>query len=178
MPALPGLAGLCLDKRALACLNILTTTKPCCQVFLQNLAVFGKCGSHAARFVFGYRVIRTHPGFFGFPHMTPLQLPNYLRANRKRLALSQDEVAFLIGTKSGTKVCRDERYVRAPNLETALAYEVIFKRTVSELFSGLYQKAEREVAARAKTLAARKDSRKANRRTARKHEALLQLAAL
>src|SRR5436190_14928532 len=29
-----------------------------------------------------------------------------VRANRKRLALSQDEVAFLLGTKSGAKVCR------------------------------------------------------------------------
>jgi transcriptional regulator with XRE-family HTH domain len=110
--------------------------------------------------------------------MTSPQLPNYLRANRKRLALSQDEVAFLLGTQNGAKVCRYERFVREPSLETALAYEVIFKRSVSELFPGLYQKVEQEVAARAKALAAKTDRRKSNGQVARKLEALADLAAL
>jgi transcriptional regulator with XRE-family HTH domain len=104
--------------------------------------------------------------------MTSLQLPNYLRANRKRLALSQDEVAFLLGTRSGAKVCRNERFVREPSLATALAYEAIFKRSVSELFGGLYQKVEREVAERAKLLISKKDHTKINQQTARKREAL------
>jgi|SRR6185369_11798288 transcriptional regulator with XRE-family HTH domain len=102
-------------------------------------------------------------------------LPNYLRANRKRLALSQDEVAFLLGTRSGGKVCRYERFVRQPSLETALAYEAIFRRSVSELFPGLYQKVERDVAERAKTLRERRDC-KANGQTARKRQALTELA--
>ena len=106
------------------------------------------------------------------------RLPNYLRANRKRLALSQDDVAFLLGTQSGAKVCRYERFVREPNLETALAYEAIFKRTASELFSGLYQRAEREVAARARTLVKKLDGGKADGRTARKREILADLARL
>ena len=110
--------------------------------------------------------------------MTSPQLPNYLRSNRKRLAFSQGEVAFLLGTQNGAKVCRYERFVREPSLETALAYEAIFKRSVSELFPGLYQKVEREVAVRAKTLAERTDRRKSNRQTARKREALTDLAAL
>jgi transcriptional regulator with XRE-family HTH domain len=93
--------------------------------------------------------------------MPSSQLPNYLRSNRKRLALSQDDVAFLLGTQSGAKVCRYERFVREPSLETALAYEVIFQRSASELFGGLYQKVEREVMARAKALA---DRGKANPR--------------
>ena len=84
--------------------------------------------------------------------MTSSQLPNYLRANRKRLGLSQDEVAFLLGTQSGAKVCRYERFKRAPALETAFAFEAIFRRPARELFCGLYQKIEQEVAARAKTL--------------------------
>src|ERR1039457_6727515 len=100
--------------------------------------------------------------------MTSPQLPNYLRANRKRLALSQDEVAFLLGTQNGAKVCRYERFVREPSLATALAYEAIFKRLVSELFPGLYQKVEQEVAARAKPLAAKTDHLKSSQRTARK----------
>jgi transcriptional regulator with XRE-family HTH domain len=85
--------------------------------------------------------------------MSSSQLPNYLLSNRKRLSLSQDEVAFLLGTQSGAKVSRYERFDRVPGLETALAFEMIFQRSPSELFGGLYQKVEREVAERAKALA-------------------------
>jgi len=105
------------------------------------------------------------------------QLPNYLKANRKRLALSQDDVAFLLGAQSGAKVCRYERFVREPSLETALAYEAIFKRSVSELFGGLYQKVERDVSERAKILAGRKDHGRPGLQTARKRESLDALAA-
>lgn len=122
-------------------------------------------------------------GNFGDPilcsstHMTSTQLPNYLLANRKRLALSQDEVAFLLGTSSGAKVCRNERFVRAPSLETALAYEAIFKRSVSELFGGLYQKVEQEVGERANILISRQSHTKLNQQTSRKREALTALLA-
>ncbi len=102
-------------------------------------------------------------------------LPNYVRANRKRLALSQDEVAFLLGTQSGAKVCRYERFVREPSLETALAFEVIFKRSVSELFGGLYQKVEGEVAQRAKVLIEKTNESKVNQRNIRKREMLASL---
>jgi transcriptional regulator with XRE-family HTH domain len=80
------------------------------------------------------------------------KLTNYLRSNRKRLGLSQDEVAFLLGTQSGAKVCRYEKFTREPNLATALACEAIFQKPVRELFAGLYQEVEREVAGRAKVL--------------------------
>jgi len=110
--------------------------------------------------------------------MTSPQLPNHLRANRKRLALSQDEVAFLLGTENGTKVCRYEQFVRMPSLQTALACEAMFKRSVSELFPGLYQKAEQKVAARSKILVERIGRAKSNQRVNRKREALADLAAL
>jgi transcriptional regulator with XRE-family HTH domain len=83
------------------------------------------------------------------------QLPNYLRSNRKRLSLSQEEVAFLLGNQSGAKISRYEQFNREPSLETALALEVIFQRSASELFGGLYQKVEQEVTERAKALASR-----------------------
>lgn len=105
------------------------------------------------------------------------QLPNYLLANRKRLALSQAEVAFLLGTHSGAKVCRNERFVREPSLSTALAYEVIFQRPTSELFGGLYQQIEQEVAARAKTLTFRTNRGKQSPRTLHKRQALISIAA-
>ena len=105
------------------------------------------------------------------------QLPNYLRANRKRLAFSQDEVAFLLGAQGGAKVCRYERFVREPSLETALACEAIFKTSASELFGGLYQKVEREVAERAKMLAERNRHGSRGAHTARKRQSLAELAA-
>ena len=94
-----------------------------------------------------------------------------------RLALSQDEVSFLLGGQSGTKACRYERFARVPSLETALAYEAIFKTPVSELFGGLYQKVEREVAERAKILAERSDGGTSGTQTARKRQVLAELAA-
>jgi transcriptional regulator with XRE-family HTH domain len=89
--------------------------------------------------------------------MAPLS--NYLRTNRKRLALSQEEVAFLLGVNGmdkGIKVSRDENRAREPSLETALAYEVIYGRPVRELFAGVYEQVERNVAARAKLLSHQK----------------------
>lgn len=109
--------------------------------------------------------------------MTSYQLPNYLRANRKRLALSQDEVAFLLGTQSGAKVCRNERFVREPSLATAFAYEVIYQKPASQLFGGLYQRIEQEVASRAKTLTGRIGDRAPNPQTLHKRETLASIGA-
>jgi transcriptional regulator with XRE-family HTH domain len=110
--------------------------------------------------------------------MTTSRLPNYLRANRKRLTLSQDEVAFLLGTQSGAKVCRYERFVREPSLQTAFAFEAIFQKPARELFGGLYQKVEQEVVARAKVLAYRIDHRRPIGRTRRKREAVMDIVTL
>jgi transcriptional regulator with XRE-family HTH domain len=102
-------------------------------------------------------------------------LPNYLQSQRKRLALSQEEVGFLLGIKGmhkGNKVCRDEKFTRAPSLPDALAYEAVYGRPVRELFAGLYQQAELEVAARAKLL----NFRKARKPDQRKQQALIHLA--
>jgi transcriptional regulator with XRE-family HTH domain len=108
--------------------------------------------------------------------MSSPRLPNYLRAHRKRLALSQDEVAFLLGTQSGAKVCRYERFVREPSLITAFAYEAIFQTPARELFGGLYQKIAQEVAARAKALSYRPRYRESGRHVGRKRQALLDIA--
>ena len=105
------------------------------------------------------------------------QLPNYLRSNRKRLALVQDEVAFLLGTQSGSKVSRHERFVREPSLAMALAYEVIYQRPVSQLFGGLYQTIEKEVVARANTLKRRIDRGKPNPQAVHKRQILLNIAS-
>src|ERR1700733_11203080 len=86
-------------------------------------------------------------------------LPNYLRTQRKQIALSQEEVAFLLGVNGldkGGKVSRDENYLRTPTLETALAYEAIYGKPIRELFAGLYEQIAEDVSARAKILSYRK----------------------
>ena len=88
--------------------------------------------------------------------MTLQPLPNYLLTYRKRSALSQGEVAYLLGAQNAANVCRHERFFRAPDLQAALAYEVIFGRSISELFPGLFEQAQREVKARAKQLEQKK----------------------
>ena len=102
-------------------------------------------------------------------------LPNYLQTQRKRLALSQEEVGFLLGIRGmnkGNKVCRDESFARKPSLQDALAYEAIYGRPVRELFAGLYQQAEQDVAAHARIL----NFRKLRKTDARKQPTIIQLA--
>jgi transcriptional regulator with XRE-family HTH domain len=88
------------------------------------------------------------------------KLQNYLRTYRKRSGLSQDEVAFLLGCQTGTKVSRYERHSRKPSLETLFAYEVMFGAPARELFAGAYQKVEKRIFNRAQLL-----TRKLNRAT-------------
>jgi transcriptional regulator with XRE-family HTH domain len=86
--------------------------------------------------------------------MDVFRLDNYLRTHRRRFRFSQDEVAFLLGTKSGTKVSRYEHGTREPSLETALAYEILFGRPLKELFAGKVERIERTLAKRAGDLLA------------------------
>ncbi len=108
--------------------------------------------------------------------MASKRLPHYLLNCRKRTALSQDDVAFLLGVESGTKVCRHERFIRLPLLEAALGYEVIFKKPISELFPGLFAEVEHGIQARAMVLHA-KCGPVTNRRKARKKESLCSIAS-
>lgn len=111
--------------------------------------------------------------------MSASPLPNYLRTNRKRLTLTQEEVAFLLGFRGmgrGSKVCKDERFAHEPNLRTALAYEAIYRKPIHELFAGLYECVEREVAGRATILALRK-GRGNKEQAARRRQVLGDLAA-
>ena len=109
--------------------------------------------------------------------MASSQLPNYLRTHRKRLGLSQDDVAFLLGAVSGAKASRYERFAREPGFRTALACEAVFQRPIRELFAGLYEQIEREVAERAKKLVLKTGNTKSGRHTARKRETLKRIAA-
>jgi len=100
------------------------------------------------------------------------RLPNYLRSNRRHMALSQGEVGFLLGKHGGAKVCRYERFTCQPELETVLAFEAIFQKPASEIFAGLYQQVQRDVMARAKVLAHKIECGKPNRKTTVRRQAI------
>ena len=106
------------------------------------------------------------------------QLPNYLRAHRKRLGLSQDDVSFLLGALSGTKVCRYERFARDPSLKTALSFATVFQKPIEELFQGLTRKAEKQIAERAKVLAHRIRLGEKSDRNDKRREVLLKIAEI
>ena len=92
-------------------------------------------------------------------------LNNYLRTQRKRLGLSQEEFACLVGVLSGTTISRYEEGKRLPHLEIALACEAIFGASIGDLFPGEFQRVETLVAKRTALLLERLSTR-----TDKKHE--------
>jgi transcriptional regulator with XRE-family HTH domain len=95
-------------------------------------------------------------------------LRNYLRTYRRRSGLSQDEIAQLLGTSSGTKISRYENFARLPSVGGILGCEIIFNQPASRLFAGAYEAAHKAVRARAKRLAKTLAAQAGNPRTARK----------
>jgi len=110
--------------------------------------------------------------FVSTSFMSSHKLQNYLRTFRKRSYLSQDEVAYLLGCKNGSKISRYERFSREPNFRTAMAYAALFNRPLSELFAGSFQKVQQEVSRRARLLARKITPGNTDAATARKLEAL------
>ncbi len=104
--------------------------------------------------------------------MSSHKLPNYLRAFRKRSYLSQDEVAYLLGCKNGSKISRYERFSREPNFRTALAYAALFNRPLPDLFAGSFQNVQQRVSRRARLLARKINADNPDAATARKLQAL------
>ena len=76
-------------------------------------------------------------------------MPHYLRRYRLRAALTQKEMAHLLGCQSPATVCQYEARKREPDLRTALAYQVVFGLPVDALFPGIHREVEREVLIRA-----------------------------
>ena len=80
------------------------------------------------------------------------KLDCYLRSYRRRWGLTQDELAALLGCKTGAVISRLERDGRQPSLEAAYAFEVIFGTTPNELFPGLHARTKKNVIARTRDL--------------------------
>lgn len=95
------------------------------------------------------------------------RLQSYLHTHRRQWGLSQREVAFLLGARSGSIVSRLERNERDPSLKVAFACQVIFGAAPIELFPYLFEKVEEELIRRAYELHERL-KRNPSKRTDRK----------
>jgi len=100
------------------------------------------------------------------------QLPNYIRAYRKRACLTQEDVAFILGSKSGAAISRHERFKQTPDLQNLLAYEMLFRTPVRNLFDGTHRKVERKLLRRIRLLIRKLGEAGQGRRTKRKVEIL------
>src|SRR5947208_11233269 len=80
--------------------------------------------------------------------MASPRLDNYLRTYRKRSGLTQSEVAFLLGCKTSAQVSRYEKQHHLPPLRTALACGTIFRVHLPELFAGIQESVDQEIAER------------------------------
>lgn len=83
------------------------------------------------------------------------KLNNYVRTYRRRSSLRQEDVAFLLGSKNGAKVCRYEQGRRLPPLHTALALAIILDASPAALFSGAHHELQKEIAKRITMLRAK-----------------------
>jgi transcriptional regulator with XRE-family HTH domain len=114
-------------------------------------------------------MMKVAPASFIMAHS---KLQNYLRTHRKRSGLSQQELAFLLGCRSGAKVSRYESFARQPIIQTVFAYELLFGTPSRELFAGIFQRVEEETLRRVQVLRLKLQQAKPRRRTNRKLEFL------
>jgi len=103
------------------------------------------------------------------------KLANYVRSHRRRLGLSQTEVAFLVGAAGKAAVSLHESSDQGPSLETLIAYAALFGTSTKELYAGIHEKVEREMARRAGTLSEQLATARPTRRRAYKLERLREL---
>lgn len=71
---------------------------------------------------------------------------------RKKIGLTQKELAFLLGCNHAAKISRYERFNQNPRLTTAIAYEVVFQTVSRQLFGGLFERIEQETRQRIRQL--------------------------
>jgi transcriptional regulator with XRE-family HTH domain len=98
-----------------------------------------------------------------------------LKRRRQELHLNQNEVAALLGLADASVVSRHEAGLHAPDLHAAIAYQVIYGRTLDKLFPEAFEDVSADIAARASELA--NTLRNANR-DARVNAVLRKLAEL
>lgn len=68
-----------------------------------------------------------------------------LRTHRRKWALTQSELASLLGISSKHHLSRVERSLCGPGLKLVLASEIVFGRHAKELFPKIFDEIEEEV---------------------------------
>ena len=99
-----------------------------------------------------------------------------MRTFRQRHALSEDELALLINQRSGSSISHFEAGDRVPNLEGALALQIVFEVEPRRMFPGFYEFVEDGLMRRAKQLREGLEG-KADQRSSAKRELLDAIAA-
>lgn len=105
----------------------------------------------------------------------PRKLVHYLRNERRRKALTQADVAALLGGRWKGRVAWYERGALPPT-EVALEYEAILGKPISELLGGAFDRAASKVRRRAEELLRQETAPNTPRRW-RRHHALERIAA-
>lgn len=59
---------------------------------------------------------------------------NYLRSFRKRTAITQSDIGFLMNNRDKIDICRFEQGERQPPVEMALLYHLLFDAPIHSLF--------------------------------------------
>ena len=95
-----------------------------------------------------------------------------------RSAFTQSEMAFLLGTPSGTRISRFERRRSVPDLKTVLAYQAIYGVPPHELFPGLFKEMRETVTTRAVELSEKLEAEPHTRRAPFKMDVLARIASL
>jgi transcriptional regulator with XRE-family HTH domain len=99
---------------------------------------------------------------------TPRRFSNYVRTHRRRLGLSQDDLAFLLGKSFSEHISRYEHFCRVPTLENALALAIILRVSPVELFAREYERIRERVQRQASRLATRISADRADAKKVRK----------
>jgi transcriptional regulator with XRE-family HTH domain len=101
-------------------------------------------------------------------------LSNYLRRERRKRGLTQDELAWLVGfeTADGTCISRYERFQRQPTVDVMLACQFIFDAEIGSLFAGTYDNVKFVVSQRAAELTAQVEKQRPGPARDRKLEIL------
>jgi len=100
---------------------------------------------------------------------------NYVRTQRQRHALSEEELALLINQRAKSSVALIESGDRLPTLESAFALQVVFGVELKQLFPDYYEAVEDGVMRRASLLHERLEG-KADIRSQAKRELLEAMA--
>jgi transcriptional regulator with XRE-family HTH domain len=107
----------------------------------------------------------------------PHKVVHYLRNERIAAALTQADIAALLGVPWKSRVVRYERKGVVPPVQAALAYQAIYGKPVANLLRGTYNGIESEVRKRAREMLARGDTPRTPRQL-RRQRSLERIAAI